>query len=257
MTGARSAGWLALLLIALCLAGPQSAAGQARPLTARQILDLTDDLYRGQASHGQARMTITTAHWSRTLTLEYWTQGKEKSLFRILAPRKEQGTGTLRVDNNVWNYLPKIKRVIKLPSSMMSAGWMGSHVTNNDLVKESRMAEDYNFEITARNQRNGVPEIEVTCLPKREAAVVWGKVVVRVRQADYIPTIVYYYDEEMKLARTMTFEGVKQLGDRTIPSKLVVVPQDKPNEKTELIHDSIEFKSKLPDDVFTLRNLRR
>lgn len=257
MTGAKSAGWIALFFLTICLTGPQSAAGQAKPLTARQILDLTDDLYRGQASHGQARMTITTAHWSRTLTLEYWTQGKDKSLFRILAPRKEKGTGTLRVDNNVWNYLPKIKRVIKLPSSMMSAGWMGSHVTNNDLVKESRMAEDYNFEITARNQRNGVPEIEVTCLPKREAAVVWGKVVVRVRQADYMPTIVYYYDEEMKLARTMAFEDVKQFGDRTIPSKVVVVPQDKPNEKTELVHDNIEFKSKLPDDVFTLRNLRR
>ena len=185
-----SVGLIALLLT-LCLATPQIAAGQAKSLTARQILDLTDDLYRGLASHGQARMTITTAHWSRTLTLEYWTQGKDKSLFRILAPRKEKGTGTLRVDNNVWNYLPKIKRVIKLPSSMMSAGWMGSHVTNNDLVKESRMAEDYTFEITARDQRDGVPETEVTCLPKAEAAVVWGKVVVRVRRADYMPTVVF------------------------------------------------------------------
>lgn len=107
-----------------------------------------DDLFRGKSSQGLMTMTVVTKHWKRTLTMQWWSKGKDRSLVRILAPKKEAGTATLRVGNDVWNYLPKVKRVIKLPSSMMSGSWMGSHFTNDDLVKESRMADDYTFKIT-------------------------------------------------------------------------------------------------------------
>jgi len=66
-------------------------------LTAREILDRVDDLFRGQSSRGRMSMTIRTEHWDRSLTLDFWSEGKDRSLFRILAPVKEKGTATLRV----------------------------------------------------------------------------------------------------------------------------------------------------------------
>ena len=120
----------------------------AESLTAKEILDKVDDLYRGTSSHGKMTMEVVTSHWNRTLSLEFWSKGKDKSLVRILAPLKEKGTATLRSGNEIWNYLPKVNRVVKLPSSMMSASWMGSHFTNDDLVKQSRFADDYTFEVT-------------------------------------------------------------------------------------------------------------
>ena len=117
-------------------------------LDPKKILDDVDDLYRSNASHGILTLSVTTVNWQRTLTLEQWSKGKDKSLFKILKPKKEKGLATLRVDKNVWNYMPKVKRVVKIPSSMMSSSWMGSHFTNDDLVKQSRMADDYTFSIT-------------------------------------------------------------------------------------------------------------
>jgi len=202
-------------------------------------------------------MTIVTAHWTRTLRLEFWNKGKDKSLIRILAPEKEAGTATLRVGNEIWNYLPKVNRVIKLPSSMMSASWMGSHFTNNDLVKESRFTEDYTFEKGFEGAREGVQVIEIDCRPKPEAAVVWGRVTVAVRQHDYLPLESKYYDEDLNLARTMTFSRIQEMAGRTMPTVMTVVPADKPEEKTVVDYEEIAFDLDLSDEVFSLRQLKK
>jgi hypothetical protein len=232
-----------------------------RPATAavdaRQILDRVDDLFRGRSAQGRASMTVTTAHWTRTLDLEFWSEGKERSLIRILAPQKEKDTATLKVGNDMWNYLPKVKRVIKLPSTAMSASWMGSHLTNDDLVKESRMADDYTTTVTFEGERDGRRVIELTCLPKAEAAVVWGKVVVLVRAEDLLPLEVPFFDEDLRLARTIRYSEVRTLGGRELPTMLTVVPADKPAESTVIRYDAIEFDVPLASDTFSLRTLQR
>lgn len=228
----------------------------AEPLTAKDILDKVDDLYRGISSHGKMTMVVVTAHWKRTLSLELWSKGKDKSLVRILAPLKEKGTATLRSGNEVWNYLPKVKRVIKLPSSMMSASWMGSHFTNDDLVKESRFTDHYDFTITYQGMRDGEEVVELTCIPKPEAPVVWGKVEVVVRRSDYLPMLMRYYDEELRLARTATFSNFRELSGRALPTLMTLTPEDKPGEKTEVSYEQINFDVSLSDEVFSLRNLQ-
>jgi hypothetical protein len=246
---------LLLLLLALVLRPLTPARGTT--LTARELLDRVDDLFRGRSSHGRATMTVTTAHWTRALTLEFWSEGREHSLVRILAPQKEKDTATLKVGTDLWNYLPKVKRTIKLPSSMLSASWMGSHFTNDDLVKESRMADDYTFEITFEGPRDGVEVIELTCTPKPEAAIEWGRVVVDIRKTDQLPLEVRYYDEDMDLARTMTYGDVRTLGGRELPTAMTVVPTDRPQESTRVAWEAIEFDVPLPADTFSLRSLER
>jgi len=239
-------------LLFLCAAAPT----KTRP-TPRELLDRVDDVYRGESSRAVVNMRIVTKNWSRSLKLEAFSSGKKHGLLRILSPKKEKGTATLRVEDNVWNYLPKVKRVIKLPSSMMGGSWMGSHITNDDLVKSSRMADDYTYEITFDGERDERPIIEITLLPHKDAAVVWGKVTVEMERPHYLPFRVLYYDEDMQLARTMHYGRNKKMGGRLIPTWFKVVPADEPDELTEIWYDDVQFDIKLADDVFTLRNLRR
>jgi hypothetical protein len=241
-------------LLGVAAAAPAPARGS---LTAREILDRVDDLFRGESSHGRATMTVTTAYWTRTLSLEFWSHGKEQTLIRILAPQKEKGTATLRSGNDIWNYLPKVKRVIKLPSSMMSASWMGSHFTNDDLVRESRMTEDYTFAVTFDGERDGTAVVEITCTPKETAPVEWGRVVVVVRRSDDLPLAVRYYDEDLDLARTITYTGIRHLGGRELPTRLTAVPADKPAESTVVTYEDIAFDAPLGEETFSLRALQQ
>lgn len=246
-----------VVCLVILLPNYSPAQAQEQLVTPKQILDKVDDLFRGRSSYGLGIMTVTTAYWKRSLTLEFWSKGKEKSLIRILAPKKEKGTTTLRSGNDIWNYLPKVKRVIKLPSSMMAASWMGSHFNNDDLVKESRMANDYTFELTFSGEREGQEIVEITCHPKPQAAVVWGKLTVTALRKDYLPLAVKYFDEDLELARTMNFSQVDQVGGRKLPTVVTMVPEDKQEESTVIHYKKLEFNIGLDDEFFSLRTLQR
>jgi len=220
---------------------------------ANEILDFIDDLYRESSSYTQMEMTIQSEHYTRTLELEGWSKGKEQSLIKILNPKKERGTTTLKVKKQIWNYLPKTNRIIKIPSSMMSAKWMGSHFTNDDLVKESRFRDDYNCTIQSKDGGKTV----LDCIPLTNAVVVWGKVRLTVDSESYLPFEFGYYDEDFKVARTLYFSDIKTFGGKTIPSHLKMVPSDKPNEHTRIIYKDLNFQVKLKSDLFSLKELKR
>ncbi len=202
-------------------------------------------------------MTVSTEHWKRTLQLEFYNKGKDQSLIRILSPKKEKGTATLRVKKDMWNYLPKVKRVIKVPVTMMGGAWMGSHFTNDDLVKQSRMADDFTYQLTFEGKRAGREVKEVTCIAREDAAVVWGKVVVEVLAKDSMPVAIRYYDEDLELIRTMEFGEFKTFGGRYIPALMKIVPKDKPGEYTEVRYDKLDFDAVIPDAIFSRRRLER
>ncbi len=226
-------------------------------MRARQILEEVDDLWRSQSSHSILSMRVKTRHYTRTVTMENWTKGKEKSLVRILSPRKEKDTATLKSGNNVYTYLPKTDRTIRLTSSMMMGSWMGSHFTNDDLVKESRLSEDYDPEIVFEGERDGRSIIEFGLIPKPDAPVVWGKIVFTITAQDHLPIVSQYFDEDMVLARTFTFSDIKEMGGRKVPALMHVVPTDKPEEFTEMVYQSIQFDLEIADSFFSLHQLRR
>ncbi|MBI3801611.1 MAG: outer membrane lipoprotein-sorting protein [Deltaproteobacteria bacterium] len=249
-------GALILLLGLRVLLSSQLAAA-LNDQQAWEIIDEVDQLLRGQSSSGTVQMQISTVHWQRDLSLHIWSLGTEHVLIRITNPQKEAGTATLKIADDIWNYLPKVNRTIKIPTSLMMDSWMGSHFTNDDLVKESRLVRDYGITTSFEGNRAGVEVYEYILTPKPEAAVVWGKIVIEVRQADHMPTWERYYDEEGKLVRELTFSDYKTMGGRLIPTRLLMRPADKADEQTVIIYEDIIFDAAISQDTFSLRNLGR
>lgn len=237
-----------------CTVFPENDNGRKR---AYEVLEIIDDLWRAGSSEAQLQMEVRTEHYTRTMVMDSWTKGKDKSVVRIVKPLKEKGTVSLKNGNTMYTYLPKTDRVIRLTSGMMMGSWMGSHFTNDDLVKESRLSEDYFPEITFEGARDGQRIMEFALLPKPDAPVVWGKIVITVYSDNYLPIESQYYDEDMVLARTLTFGDIKEMGGRTIPAVMHMVPADKPDEFTELVYKKIEFDIDLQDSQFSLMQLRR
>jgi outer membrane lipoprotein-sorting protein len=241
------------LVVLGALLAPPLAAQQ----TAREIVDRVDQLLRGRSSHGTVTMEVVTANWSRSLDLEIWSLGTDYALIRVLAPPKDAGTATLKSRNDLWNYLPRVDRTIKLPPSMMSSAWMGSHFTNDDLVKESRLIEDYDIAIGYEGDRDGVAVWEFVLTPKPEAPVVWGRIEEQIRKSDDMPVWARYYDERGDLARTLTFSDFRRMGGRLVPARMTVQPTDKPDESTVLQYRELAFDVGLEPSFFSLQRLQR
>lgn len=221
-----------------------------------EIVDKVDKLYRSNTSQGKVEMTIVSEHWTRTLTMNVWTEGLNKTFIHITRPKKDAGIATLRKETEMWNYFPKINKVMKMPPSMMMSSWMGSDFTNDDLVKESSMTKDYNARlITPEDAEPDKYYIEL--IPKKDIPIVWAKIILTVRKKDYIPVQQSYFDEKGREIRVMEFSEVKKFGKRNIPSVLEMRPLNKKGKKTVIIYKDIQFDIKLKPDVFTLRNLQK
>ncbi len=242
--------------IAACLMSAATLTAQTTDERARDIVDRVDRMLRGNSSIGTITMEIQSTHWKRTIEAKVWSKGTDRALILILKPVKETGTATLKAEDNIWNYLPKVERVIKVPTSMMMGAWMGSHFTNDDLVKESRMIRDYAITISFDGERDGTGVWEFTLTPLPEAAVVWGKILLEVRQADLMPVWQRYYDEEGKLVRTLTFSDYRQMDGRLIPARMEMRPVDKPEEYTVVTYRELAFDVPLEDAFFSLQRLR-
>ncbi len=220
------------------------------------IVKQIDELYRSNSSYARVEMQIVTPHWERTLALEAWTKGKDKTFILISAPKKEKGTATLRIGNEMWNYLPKVDKVMKIPPSMMMGSWMGSDFTNDDLVHEFSLLEDYTYRLIS--PEDAEPDaLYLELIPKEGRPIVWGKVLIAVREVDYLPIWQKYYDEKGRLMRVMRFSEIKSLGKRKVPSVMELLPQNKQGHKTAIRYLDIAFDTKIKESVFSLRNLRK
>jgi len=247
-----------LTAMTLILLGILSVPLNGQPSTqeARDIIDRVDRMLRGDSSVGRVEMTVATRQWKRTTELRIWSEGTEKVLVRVESPKKDQGTATLRVGDNIWNYLPKIDRVIRIPTSMMMASWMGSHFTNDDLVKDSRLIRDYDIAIDYEGPREGVAVYEFLLTPRPEAPVVWGKIVYQIRKSDLQPIWGKFYGEDGQLKRLATFSDWETMDGRLVPTRMRMSPSDKPGEFTEMKYKELDFDLKIAESIFSLKALR-
>lgn len=219
------------------------------------IIKKIDELYRSNSSYALVEMVILTPHWERTLKMKVWTEGKTKAFIRIIEPKKEEGMGTLRIKNEMWNYLPRTDKVIKIPPSMMMSSWMGSDFTNDDLVNEFSLLEDYDYKfVYPDTAREG--SIYISCIPKENLPIVWKEIVMEVRAKDYLPIKEWYFDEKGRLMRVMNYLEIKLMDNRLIPTVIELIPQKEPGKKTVLRYVELKFDIKLDKDIFSLRNLR-
>ena len=220
------------------------------------IVKKIDELYRSSSSYVEMEMQIVTPHWERTLSLEAWSKGKDRTFILINSPKKERGMATLRIGNEMWNFLPKTDKVMKIPPSMMMSSWMGSDFTNDDLVREISLLDDYDYRIV---NPPGAQDslIYVELVPHENVAIVWGKIITAVRESDYIPIEQKFYDEKDKLMRLMNFLEIIELGGKTLPTLMEVIPQNKEGNKTVIRYNKAQFDIELDDGIFSLRNLKR
>jgi outer membrane lipoprotein-sorting protein len=246
-----------LCLVASAIATLVASPAIAQEPSARDVVDRAERALWGTTLQTRLTMTVKTPRWQRTLELQAWIDRPRRSFIRILGPPKEAGIASLRIGAEMWNYLPTVERTIKIPPSMMMQPWMGSDFTNDDLVKESSLVDDYTHRIVGSDTVGGTQSYIVASIPKPDAPVVWGRIVFRVRKADFLPVREEFYDERGALVRVMRFSDIRSLGGRTVPTRWEMRPVGKPENVTTVVMTSATYDAAIPVDVFTQRNLTR
>ncbi len=219
---------------------------------AREIIGKMEQLYRGDSSDATITMKVETPHYQRTLTMTGQSLGKELAFFRILSPKKDRGVATLKRNQEMWNYFPKINKVIKVPPSMMMGSWMGSDFTNDDLVKETQLIDAYHLTLEETDT-----EYFVTLTPKEQTVTVWGKIEYVISKSPLLPLAQYFYDDDGVKIRQLSFLEPKVYDGRLMPSILEMTPLNKEGHRTLITYETIKFNVPgISDNTFSMRNLK-
>jgi outer membrane lipoprotein-sorting protein len=240
------------LLVAILCTGIAAGAQDAK-----EIVQKANNLVMGKTSQGITTMTIERPGWDRTVSMKSWSKGNDYYLILITAPARDQGQVFLKRETDMWNWMPSISRMIKIPPSMMSQSWMGSDFTNDDLVKMNSIVEDYDHTILGEETVSDYDCYKIELMPKENAAVVWGKIIMWIAKDEYFELKMQYFDEDMMLVNTQLASNITQFGDRKLPAHLEMIPADKEGHKTILDTEEMKFNVDLPDSFFSQQNMKR
>lgn len=243
---------LFLLCLSLTIASINPVSAESTEEKARQVIDEMEQLYRGDSSHAIMTMKVETPHYERVLKMEAQSLGRDYAFFRFLSPKKDRGIATLKRDQEMWNYFPKINKVIKVPPSMMMGSWMGSDFSNDDLVKETTLIDAYHLSLEETGDN-----YHVTLTPKEQTVTVWGKIEYIVSKSPLLPVSQIFYDDNGERIRRLDFREPKFYDGKLMPSIMEMIPLKKKGHRTLIIYDELTFN---PPDVneqtFSLRNLK-
>jgi hypothetical protein len=257
-------GWAA----AIVSAAPRLAHAELEPAPAgvdvAEVVRRAEHNMRGERSYCDCRMSVTSPRLAAPRTVEFrsWTDipGK-RSFIRIQRPAKDAGTGFLKIHPNLWMYIPRVERTVRVPPSMMLQSWMGSDFTNDDLVRESSELDDYEhvlLGVDPGSEKNaGRRSFVVEYRPHEAAPVVWGRIVAWIDAANFYPAFQEFYDEEGEKIRELRFGDVREVDGRYVPHVWTLTPLDKPGHSTVIEVEKIRYDLEIEDDVFSTRNLRR
>jgi outer membrane lipoprotein-sorting protein len=246
---------LACLVLVASGPFPLPASAQIPVPDVDAVMDYIDDLYRSESSYSLMRMTVVRERGTRELEMESWSQGDEEALIVIRSPAREAGAATLRTEEGLWNYAPRADRLIRIPTGLLSESWMGSHFTNDDLVRETSYLDDYDA-VLSTEDRDGVTYLKATLTPKPDAPVVYSELVFLITRGDWVPVRSEYYDDG-EMVRAMDFDQIQTISGKLIPMRMTILPTDAPEERTVVEYLTLELDVPVDDQLFTRQGLRR
>lgn len=247
----KTQGFLIAVLILL------SNMSFGQELTGKEIMQKAYDKMEGVSNYSEMRIKIVRPTWEREIACKGWAKDGDYSLTLVTAPAKEKGQTFLKRELEMWNWNPTISRMIKLPASMMSQGWMGSDYTNDDILKQSSIVVDYNHTILTTEEFNGKECYKIQMIPKEDATVVWGEVIKWISKDGFLQLKTLYYDEDEYLVKSEIAYDVKQMDDREIPTRIEIIPEDEEGNKTIVYIDKMDFNIDIKDNIFTQQYMKR
>ena len=229
----------------------------AQDLSAVEIVTQADQKRRGETNFSQMKISIVRPSWSRDMEVKAWSKGTDYSMILITSPARDKGTTFLKRDKEIWNWIPSIDRNIKLPPSMMMQSWMGSDFTNDDLIKESSIIDDYSHRLLGDSLVLGLDCFKIELIPNPDAPVVWGKIYMWIDKKDFMELKTELYDEDGYLVNRVLFSEIENLDGRLLPSKMEYIPVDKPGQKTVIKYQVVDYDIDIGESYFSLQNMKR
>ena len=190
------------------------------------------------------------------IDLKVWQNYPDEYLVLVTAPARYRGNALLRKNKEVWQWQPTTDKLTKLTRSDMAEKWMDTHLTVADFTNYHTLTDDFTASFKNLVKFNNTDSYIIELVPNSEAMQTWSRMLLWVNAQNYIIQKTEYYDEDDYLITTAMTTQTEKTSDRVSPRVTEWVPAGQPNQKTTVTHKSIIFNQPLPENFFSIENMK-
>lgn len=180
--------------------------------------------------------------------MEFFRKG-EKMRMEFTEPAVEKGRRMLNDESNLWMYMPRTSKVMKLP---LKQAFMGSDASNRDLM---RMAFEKDYEII--DIKEGDEGQLILELKAKDLSVSYHKMIVSFDTRRKVPLRQQMFSISDKLIKTMEYTYEEQADGSFSCTAVLIRDELLRNSLTKMYYNQSKRKNDKPDVFFTLGSIKQ
>lgn len=204
-----------------------------------------------------AKMAIHKDNKTTEKELKIYGKGKNKTFVEFNAPARDKGTRYLRLETNLWMYLPSAEKTVKIAGHMLRQGMMGSDFSYEDQTERMKFFENYTFSIEKEDTLNDRKVYVMNLEAKPNIEITYYKRKIWVDKEQYTILQSEMYAKSGKLLKTLSQSDIKKIGNRYYPTHMKMEDKIKGDSYSEIFMTNIELDKNISEDTFTLKNVER
>lgn len=242
------------LFVLMVIIGPSGISAQ-NP-SGDEILRKIDMNMSSDTQVLKSKMVIHGRRGSRTIESRSWNEGESKAFSEYLSPAREKGTKMLKLEDKLWIYSPSTDRIIRISGHMLRQSVMGSDLSYEDMLEDSRLRNKYKAEVTGTEAVDGrnCLVVELTAVVKD---VSYYRMKLWVDNERWIPLKEELFARSGKLIKRLELKNIENIDGRWFPKRMIFKDMLKSGEGTEFIIEDIEFNREIPAHIFSKASLRK
>jgi len=235
---------IAVILVALFLVFSAASILSAQDIDGNSILAKIDRNLSPESFEAYRKLVnIEPSGRIKEFVLYTVKKGTDKVAALFLSPASEKGRSTLRLDDNMWLYIPNVAKPIRI-TSLQSV--VGGVFNNSDILRL-----DYAVEYSVERTEDVDVEYILYC-KARTRTVAYDRLTIRVEKKRLLPIQIDCMTEAEMLIKRLSFKEVKDFGGGIVrPSVIETESPLYEGYKSAMIFANIKARE-FKDEAFTL-----
>jgi outer membrane lipoprotein-sorting protein len=226
----------------------------AAEMTAEEIINQRDNNEYFDSVRLEAEMIIVNGGRKIIKTMVALSD-KKNSLVEFTNPQ-DRGTKFLKREDDLWMFFPDAEDIVKISGHMLNQGMMGSDFSYQDIMESDKLTDLYDFKILKEEELNGRQCYVLEGIAKEGVKVSYYRRVSWVDKERFIGLKEELYAQSGRLLKETKVNELEKINERWIPVDSVMEDKLRKNTYTEFKITQIDFNPEIPEETFTLQNLK-
>jgi negative regulator of sigma E activity len=223
-------------------------------MTAEEIINMRDNNEYFDTAEMEADMIIASG--KRIITKTMVALSDRKNSLVEFTNSQDRGTKFLKREDDLWMFFPDAEEIIKISGHMLNQGMMGSDFSYQDVMESDKLTDLYDFKIIKEEELDGRPCYVLEGIAREGVKVSYYRRVSWIDKERFIGLKEELYAQSGRILKETKVNQLEEIEGRWVAVDSVMENKLRKDTYTQFILTKITFNPEIPEETFSLQNLR-